>query len=102
MPVGKGLHSAVAKELSGVGGEGGTAGKTAGNNFKSQFGGALKGLAAIAGTAIAAAGVSRFFSDSIKQASDLNESLNAVSESYRANLKCHGQLGKAAATQLGH
>lgn len=101
IPVAKGFQSAVAKQLSGVGGEGGTAGKTAGNNFKSQFGGALKGLAAIAGTAIAAAGVGRFFSDSIKQASDLNESLNAVNVSYGANAKGIAELGKAAATQLG-
>lgn len=101
IPVAKGFQSAVAKELKGVGGSGGSAGQAAGDNFKSSFGGALKGLAAIAGTAIAAAGVGSFFKDSVKQASNLEESINAVSVAYGAAGESIVKLGKDASTRLG-
>ena len=101
IPVAKGFQSAVAKQLSGVGGAGGTVGKETGKNFASGFGGALKGLAAVAGTALAAAGVGKFFTNSIKQASDLNESINAVNVAFTANAEGVRQLGKEAATSLG-
>ena len=101
IPVAKGFQSAVAKELKGVGGSGGSAGKAAGDNFKSSFGGALKGLAAIAGTAIAAAGVGSFFKESVKQASNLEESINAVSVAYGAAGESIVKLGKDASTRLG-
>jgi len=101
IPVAKGFQSAVAKELKGVGGSGGSAGQAAGDNFKSSFGGALKGLAAIAGTAIAAAGVGSFFKDSVKQASNLEESINAVGVAYGAAGESIVKLGKDASTRLG-
>lgn len=101
VPVAKGFQSAIAKEMSGLGGSGGLAGKSAGKSFSTGFGGALKGLAAVAGTALAAAGVGRFFSDSVKQASDLNESLNAVNVSFGANAAGIKKLGEEAATSLG-
>lgn len=101
IPVAKGFQRAVAKELDGVGGPGGTAGKTAGNQFKSGFGGALRGLAAVAGTALAAAGVGRFVKDSISQASDLGESFNAVSVVFGEAADGINKLGEASAGALG-
>lgn len=101
IPVAKGFQSAVAKELSGVGGPGGVAGKTAGKSFAGGFGGALKGLAATAGVAMAAAGIGKFFTQSVSQASDLNESLNAVNVSFGANAAGIKKLGEEAATSLG-
>lgn len=101
IPVAKGFQNAVAKELSGVGGPGGVAGKAAGKSFAGGFGGALKGLAATAGVAIAAAGIGKFFSQSITQASNLNESLNAVNVSFGANAAGIKKLGQEAATSLG-
>ena len=101
IPVAKGFQSAIAKELNGVGGAGGSAGKAAGGSFKSGFGGALKGLAALAGTAIAAAGVTSFFKNSVSQASDLEESINAVSVAYGAAGESIVKLGKDASTRLG-
>ena len=101
IPVAKGFQSAISKELNGVGGTGGSAGKAAGGSFKSGFGGALKGLAAIAGTAIAAAGVGSFFKTSVSQASDLEESINAVSVAYGTAGESIVKLGKDASTRLG-
>lgn len=98
IPVAKGFQNAVAKELSGVGG---TTGKTAGNDFKSGFGKSLKGLAAVAGTAIAAAGVGQFFSSAVGQASDLNESINAVNVAFGDSAKGILEFGKTSAKELG-
>jgi len=101
IPVAKGFQSSIAKELGGVDDIGKTAGKKAGGKFSSSFGGALKGLAAAAGGALAAAGVGNFVSDSIKQASNLSESLNAVNVSFGAAAGGINQLGKEAAASLG-
>ncbi len=101
IPVAKGFQSAVAKELAGVGGPGGTAGKAAGKSFTDGFGGSLKKLAGMASIALAATGVGKFFSDSVSQASNLNESLNAVNVSFGKNAEGIKKLGQEAATSLG-
>ena len=101
IPVAKGFQSAVASELKGTGGAGGSAGKAAGSQFKSGFGGALKGIAAIAGTALAAAGVGQFVKSSISQASDLEESINAVNVAFGNSAQGILDFGKTSATELG-
>lgn len=101
IPVAKGFQSAIAKEMGGVGGVGAKAGKDAGGKFKSGFGGALKGIAALAGTALAGIGVSKFFGDAVEQASRLDESLNAVSVSYGDASAEIIKLGETAASRLG-
>ena len=101
IPVAKGFQSAVAKEMGGVGGIGAKAGQNAGGKFKSGFGGALKGIAAIAGTALAGIGISRFFGDAVEQSSRLGESLNAVSVAYGSASAEIAKLGEDAATRLG-
>ncbi len=101
IPVAKGFQSAVAKELSGLGGPGGAAGKAAGKSFTNGFGGSLKKLAGMASIALAATGVGKFFSDSVSQASNLNESLNAVNVSFGKNAEGIKKLGQEAATSLG-
>ncbi|MCH9834102.1 hypothetical protein K0U83_00490, partial [bacterium] len=101
IPVAKGFQSAVAKEMSGVDKVGGKAGKAAGGKFKSGFGGALKGIAAVAGTALAAAGVGKFFSGAVDEANDLSESLNAVNVAYGDASSNIIKIGEDAATRLG-
>ena len=82
IPVAKGFQSAVAKEMQGVGGVGDKAGKDAGGNFKGGFGGALKGIGGLIAGGLAAAGIGSFVKQSISQASDLSESLNALQVTY--------------------
>lgn len=101
IPVAKGFQSAVAKEMGGVGNIGKKAGADAGGKFKGSFGGAVKGLAALAGTALAGVGISKFFGDAVTKASDLGESLNAVSVAYGKASGDIAKLGEDAATRLG-
>jgi len=101
IPVAKGFQSAVAKEMGGVGNIGKKAGMDAGGKFKGSFGGALKGIAALAGTALAGVGISKFFGDAVTKASDLGESLNAVSVAYGKASGDIAKLGEDAATRLG-
>lgn len=101
IPVAKGFQSAVAKEMGGVNNVGKKAGADAGTGFKGGFGGALKGIAAVAGTALAAVGVGRFFGDAVNQANDLSESLNAVNVAYGESAANIVKLGEDAATRLG-
>ena len=101
IPVAKGFQSAVAKEMGGVGNIGAKAGQDAGGKFKGSFGGALKGIAALAGTALAGIGISKFFGDAVTKASDLGESLNAVSVAYGKASGDIAKLGEDAATRLG-
>jgi hypothetical protein len=53
-----------------------TAGTQAGQQFSGGFGNSLKGLAAMAGGALAAAGIGTFFKDAVVGASDLSETMN--------------------------
>tara|TARA_R110002126_G_scaffold118298_2_gene258296 strand:- start:1226 stop:2803 length:1578 start_codon:yes stop_codon:yes gene_type:complete len=101
IPVAKGFQSAVAKEMGGVGNIGKKAGMQAGGKFKGSFGGALKGIAAVAGTALAGIGIGKFFSGAVDQANDLSESLNAVSVAYGEASGDIAKLGEDAATRLG-
>lgn len=101
IPVAKGFQSAIAKEMGGAGNVGGKVGAEAGGKFKSSFGGALKGIAAVAGTALATIGVGRFFGDAVEQSSRLGESLNAVSVAYGDASESVVKLGETAATRLG-
>jgi len=101
IPVAKGFQQAVAKEMGGVNNVGAKAGQDAGSGFSGGFGKALGGIATVVGTAIAAAGVGRFFSDSVEQATQLSESLNAVSVAYGDAGQSIIKLGEDAATRLG-
>jgi hypothetical protein len=101
IPVAKGFQGAIAKELGGVADIGDKSGREAGGRFSSGFGGVLKGLAAVAGTALAGIGISNFFKESISAASDLTESLNAVSVSYGEATQGIVGLAETAANRLG-
>tara|TARA_R100001460_G_scaffold2077_7_gene7100 strand:- start:2972 stop:4549 length:1578 start_codon:yes stop_codon:yes gene_type:complete len=101
IPVAKGFQSAIAKEMGGTASIGKKAGMKAGKGFKGSFGGAIKGIAGLASTALAGIGISRFFSGAIDQASSLNESLNAVSVAYGEASESVIKLGEDAATRLG-
>lgn len=101
IPVAKGFQSAIAKEMGGVNNVGAKAGDDAGKGFSGGFGKALGGIATVVGGALAAAGVGSFLKDSITAASDLNESLNAVSVSYGEATEGIVSLGETAANRLG-
>ena len=101
IPVAKGFQSAIAKEMGGVNNVGRKAGDDAGKGFSGGFGKALGGIATVVGGALAAAGVGNFLKDSITAASDLNESLNAVSVSYGEATEGIAALGETAANRLG-
>lgn len=100
IPVAKGFQQAVAKEMGGVNDVGKKAGDDAGKGFSSGFGTAIKGLAVVGG-ALAVAGITSFLKDSVKAASDLDESLNAVSVSYGTATQGIVSLGETAANRLG-
>ena len=101
IPVAKGFQKAVAKEMGGVNNVGKTAGGQAGKGFSGGFGGALKGLGGVIAGGLAAAGIGSFLKDSVSQASDLSESLNAVAVTYGAASEGIVALGETAATRLG-
>jgi hypothetical protein len=100
IPVAKGFQSAIAKELSAMDDLSESEGKKAGNGFTSGFSTAVKGLAVVGG-ALAVAGITNFLKESVTAASDLNESLNAVSVSYGAATQGIVSLSETAANRLG-
>ena len=101
IPVAKGFQQAVAKEMGGVNNVGAKAGQDAGKGFSGGFGGALKSLGVVIAGGLAAAGVGNFVKESITAASDLEESLNAVSVAYGAASESVVALGEDAASRLG-
>ena len=101
IPVAKGFQSAIAKEMSGVNNVGAKAGGNAGKGFSGGFGKALGGIATVVGGALAAAGIGTFFKSTITAASDLQESLNAVSVSFGEATEGIASLGETAASRLG-
>lgn len=101
IPVAKGFKNSIEKELGGIDGVGGAIGAQTGGRFASGFGGALKTLAVTAGAALASVGIGRFFSESIKQSSDLGESVNAVNKAYGDFAGDVLKLGGDVANRLG-
>lgn len=101
IPVAKGFQQAIAKEMGDVDNVGAKAGQDAGKGFSGGFGKALAGIGGLIAGGLAAAGVGNFLRDSITAASDLNESLNAVSVSYGEATNGIVALGETAANRLG-
>lgn len=101
IPVAKGFQNAIAKELGGTKGVGKTAGKQTGESFSNGFKLPLKSMAVAVGGALATIGVGKFFKDSIVQASDLDESINAVTKSYGEFAGDVLALGDGIADRLG-
>jgi phage-related protein len=74
------------------------------NEAQSAFGsigGSIKKFAGLAATAFATIGAGQFLKDSIKQASDLGESINAVNKAYGTYAKDVLALGDDVASRLG-
>lgn len=101
IPVAKGFKSSIEKELGGIDGIGGAIGAQTGGKFSAGFGASLKSLAVVAGGALAAVGAGRFFTESIKQSSDLGESINAVNKAYGDYASDVLSLGGDVANRLG-
>ena len=101
IPVAKGFQQAVAKEMGGVNNVGAKAGQNAGKGFSGGFGGALKSLGGVIAGGLAAAGIGNFVKESVTAASDLEESLNAVSVAYGTATESVVALGEDAASRLG-
>jgi hypothetical protein len=97
IPVAKGFQSKIASEMSGVGGVGGTVGK----KFSQGFGGALKGIAGPLIAALGTAAVGNFVKSAVSEASDLEESLNAVNVAFGASAAGILKFGESAAKSLG-
>ena len=76
------------------------AGTDAGRRFSSRFGSALKIGAVLAGAFAVRAG-KEFFTESIREATNLNESVNAVSVTFGKNAAGIRRLGEDAADSLG-
>ena len=75
------------------------AGKSAGSRFGSVFSSAAK--ASLLGVAGAGAFAIKFGADAIEEASELNESLNAVRVTYGKQTRAINKLGKQSAESLG-
>jgi phage-related protein len=101
IPVAKGFQSAIAKELSGVGGIGGSAGKEAGQSFSSGFGGALKSLATVAAGAFAAIGVGKFLGETVTAAKNLSVEFVGVEQVFGSSAAAVQEFGKNAAQTAG-
>jgi hypothetical protein len=101
IPVAKGFQSAIAKELSGVGGIGGSAGKDAGQSFSSGFGGALKSLATVAAGAFAAIGVGKFLGETVTAAKNLSVEFIGVEQVFGSSAAAVQEFGKNAAQTAG-
>ena len=108
IPSVKGIARELDKQTSGPlaaagkrGGEqfGTTAGRSAGSRFGSVFSKAAK--ASMLGLAGVSALAFKVGKDSIEQASELGESLNAVNVSYDKQARAVRRLGEEAATSLG-
>lgn len=91
---GKDVEAQVRKETSGVGKK---AGEDVGANFSSGIGSALKGI----GTAVAAAGVAKFATDSIAAARDLNEQMSKTKVVFGDSADSVLDFGKKASTSIG-
>lgn len=106
MPSMKGFQGRLNKELRGTNtGEATKAGKKQGGAMGAAMGGAAggmlkKAIAPLAAIGGAAAGAS-FFKGAISQASDLNESFNALEVVYGKNAEGIKQLGREAADAMG-
>jgi hypothetical protein len=97
IPVAKGFQQKIATEMAGVGGAGGAAGK----KFSQGFGGAIKGLigpALVAGAGIA---FTNFTKTAVSEASNLEESLNAVNVAFGSSAAGILKFGESSATALG-
>ena len=89
-----------ARLSSGVSTSADAAGDTAGKRFTSRFGAALKVGAVLAGAFAVTKGV-EFFKESIREASNLNESINAVNVTFGESAGGILRLGKEAADAVG-
>lgn len=101
IPVAKGFQKAVAKEMGGVSDTTGQVGKEAGGRFTKSFGGAVRGIGGLVAGGLAAVGAGKFLKGSITEASNLEESLNAVSVAYGESASGIEELGTTAASRLG-
>ena len=99
IPVAKGFQKELAKELGGVE----KLGSKTGKEFSKGFGKAADKLSTgiIAGFAAAAVGAGLLLKSSISQASDLEESLNALSVAYGESSASIVKLGEDSASRLG-
>jgi len=99
IPVAKGFQKELAKELGGVEKLGSKTGKDFSKGFSKAADKLSTGI--IAGFAAAAAGAGLLLKSSISQASDLEESLNALSVAYGESSNAIVKLGEDSASRLG-
>jgi len=98
IPVAKGFQSAVASELSGVGGE---TGATVGSNFRSGFMNTVKGFAGPLLTGLLAVKGIEFAKGAIAEASDLNEAGTAIDVTFGKASDVLKNYASTAASTMG-
>jgi len=102
LPSFKGGAAAIGKELDGPLGVAGAAGGAAyGGGMKTKVAGMAKSVFAPLLAVGAGVAIGQFFGGAIKEASGLNESVNAINVSYGDAAGGVQDLGKKAATSLG-
>ena len=99
IPIAKGFQRTLAKELGGVEQLGSKSGKDFSKGFSQEADKLATGI--IASFAAVAAGAGLLIKSSIGEASDLEESLNAVSVAYGNSSNAIVKLGEDAASRLG-
>lgn len=103
VPSGRGLQQNIASQLSGAGfqQQGARAGSDAADGFGSKFSLGIGKIAALAGTAVAAIGVTSFLKDSVSAGSDLNETLSKSAAIFGDQAPAIEKWGDTAAKSLG-
>ncbi len=98
----KDLNKQLSSTMDGTGNRaGGDLAKNTAKGFRSKMGGAFRPVLGALAASFSAVAVGGFLKDSVRAASDLNESLNAVNVTFGASAKEIQILGKQAATTIG-
>lgn len=101
IPVAKGFQSAVAQELSGLGGVGDGIGAKTSDGFSKGFSGGLKKLAGGAAAIFAAVGIGDFVKSAVSAGNSLYTEFEGVNQVFGSAAKSVQDFAKGAASSAG-
>ena len=101
IPVAKGFQSAVAQELSGLGGVGDGIGEKTSQGFSKGFSGGLKKLAGGAAAVFAAVGIGDFVKSAVSAGNSLYTEFEGVNQVFGSAAKSVQDFAKGAASSAG-
>jgi len=101
IPVAKGFQSAVAQELSGLGGVGDGIGSKTSEGFSKGFSGGLKKLAGGAAAIFAAVGIGDFVKSAVSAGNSLYTEFEGVNQVFGSAAKSVQDFAKGAASSAG-